>query len=110
MRCYRPISTLLIVDTEDPVIVCPRSIEGSTDNGLSTGSIQYNIIASDNVHISTVYSNYSMSSRDVNMPNFNLDVSEDFPIGSTTVMYSVSDDADPLANVAVCLIEITIEG
>ncbi|XP_033109003.1 hyalin-like isoform X2 [Anneissia japonica] len=98
-----------VLDTEDPVIYCPRSIEGTTASGSSSGSIQYNILASDNVQISTIYSNFSMLSRDVNMPYLHLEVSEDFPIGSTTVMYRVSDNADPLANTAVCFIEIKIE-
>ncbi len=84
---------ITLEDNQLPTIICPADITISTDPGVCDASVDWNEpIAADNCAIASVTSNYGSG--------------DDFPLGTTTVSYTVTDNA---GNIATCSFDITVE-
>ena len=82
-----------IEDTEAPTITCPADITISTDAGLCSAIVSWDIpVANDNCGASIIGN--SNNPGDV------------FPVGTTTVTYLITDDA---GNTAECSFDIIVE-
>jgi len=80
-----------VTDDEDPTITCPVDISVTADNGVcfATNVSLSTPITSDNCNVSTVLS----------------DAPATFPVGLTTVTWTVTDSA---GNIATCSQEVTV--
>jgi gliding motility-associated-like protein len=88
--------TVTVTDDEDPVITCPADILQTADAGVCEAAVTVDpIIASDNCTIDTIVNDYNGTS----------DASDVYPVGTTTVTWTVTDLA---GNTSVCTMSVTV--
>jgi hypothetical protein len=80
-------------DTEDPTITCPTDINTGTDDGLCTANVTYNVTFDDNCPGASLEQIAGLPSG------------SDFPIGTTTNTFKVTDAA---GNMATCSFDVTV--
>jgi hypothetical protein len=88
--------TVTITDTEDPAITCPANIAQNTDAGNCTAVVT--VVApttTDNCGVASVTNNFNGTS----------DASGTYPIGTTTVVWTVTDNS---GNIDTCSMGITV--
>jgi len=88
---------ITVTDTEDPTIVCPADITQDTDVGGCDAAVT--VVApttSDNCSVASVINDFNSTS----------DASDTYNEGTTTVLWTVTDDS---GNTATCSMDITIE-
>lgn len=84
---------ITVTDDEAPVITCPPSINVNAALDQCTANVDLNILVTDNCGSVTLTNDYTTGT------------SADFPVGTTTVTFTATDDCD---NVASCTLDITV--
>ncbi len=85
---------IIVEDTEDPTLECPSDIVRSTDSGICGAIVEFETPEGfDNSGNVTVEQTAGLSSGEV------------FPVGTTTITFTTSDEA---GNTASCSFEITV--
>ncbi|CAL66806.1 secreted protein containing hyalin domain [Christiangramia forsetii KT0803] len=86
--------TVTVEDNEDPTISCPSDIDLTNDAGVCGAAVEFTIPEfSDNSGFATIEQTAGLESGDV------------FPVGTTTVSYTVTDEAGNSAN---CSFDVTV--
>ncbi|MCK5839134.1 MAG: HYR domain-containing protein, partial [Bacteroidales bacterium] len=86
------LQTITVIDNENPTITCPGDVAVNTDNGLCTAS---------SVALGTPVTDDNCSVADVSN-----DAPVTFPLGNTTVTWTVTDGA---GNTAQCTQTVTVD-
>src|SRR5210317_1065226 len=75
--------TVTVLDNEDPTITCPADVEVNSDPGLCEADVTVGppIGFDDNCEVDTVYNDYTNTD----------DASGVYPVGTTTVIWTVED-------------------
>lgn len=89
-------TTITVVDDEVPAITCPSDITVSNDSSLCEAAVT--------VPAPTVVENCNFTV--VNDYNGTADASDVYPVGTTTVTFTVTDDG---GNTATCAMDVTVE-
>src|SRR6185436_19010852 len=90
------IQTIVVTDNEQPVITCPADIAVNNDLGVCEATITVPAIAAnDNCAIATVVNNY----------NGTANASDVYPVGTTSVTWTVTDIH---GNVSTCIQTIVV--
>jgi gliding motility-associated-like protein/uncharacterized repeat protein (TIGR01451 family) len=85
---------IIVEDTEDPTLECPSDIVRSTDSGICGAIVEFEIPEGfDNSGNVTVEQTEGLASGEV------------FPVGTTTITFTTSDEA---GNTVSCSFEITV--
>ena len=88
--------TITVIDNEDPTITCAADQTATTDAGNCTAAVT--VVApttADNCGVASVTNNF----------NGTADASGTYPIGTTTVVWTVTDNS---GNIATCSMDITV--
>ncbi|MEM6347869.1 MAG: HYR domain-containing protein, partial [Bacteroidota bacterium] len=89
--------TVTVTETVDPIINCPGAITINADAGLCTGTVASALAtATDNCATPTITSD---------APGGGADIAGSYPVGTTTVTFTATDDA---GNTATCTTLITV--
>ena len=90
-------STVTVEDNEAPSITCPADITAGNDNGNCTAAITIaSPVTADNCSVASVSNDYNNSS----------DASDTYPVGTTTVTWTVTDIH---GNSSTCTQQVTVE-
>ena len=84
---------ITVTDDEVPMITCPAAINVNAALDQCTANVDLNILVTDNCGSVTLTN------------DFTSETSADFPVGTTTVTFTATDDCD---NVASCTLDITV--
>ena len=84
---------ITVTDDEAPMITCPVAININAALDQCTANVDLNILVTDNCGSVTLTN------------DFTTETSGDFPVGTTTVTFTATDDCD---NVATCMLDITV--
>lgn len=88
---------ITVTDEEDPTITCPSNISANTDAGQCTATITIPlVIANDNCSVSSVTNDFNGGGADA---------SGTYPIGTTTVTFTVTD---PTNKTATCSMDVVV--
>jgi len=88
---------ITVNDDEDPTISCPSSATQATDLNVCTAAVTVSApTTADNCTIASTSNDFNNTS----------DASDTYPLGTTTVTFTTTDDA---GNTATCSFDITIE-
>ena len=88
--------TVTVVENENPTITCAADVNGTTDYSLCEGAVIVPApTVNDNCGIASVINDYNGTS----------DASDSYPVGTTTITWTVTDNA---GNTATCTQNITI--
>ncbi len=90
----------IVTDSIQPAIMCPADIEVDADPGLCTANVTIYIldfIVEENCSVYDITNDYDSS--------VNNDINADFPVGSTDIIYTITDVG---GNTASCTINITV--
>ncbi len=88
---------LVVDDTTDPTITCPLDITVNAATGTCEAMVSISIpVASDNCGISSIVNDFNNTD----------DASGTYPVGITTVTYTITDDCD---NTSICSFNVTVE-
>ncbi|TAF84298.1 MAG: HYR domain-containing protein, partial [Flavobacteriia bacterium] len=75
-------TTIIVTDDEQPVIDCPDDITINTDLGSCNATVvSQPMVATDNCAVATIVNSYNNTS----------DASDSYPVGTTTVTWTVTD-------------------
>jgi gliding motility-associated-like protein len=88
--------TVTVTDDEDPAITCPADITQTADAGVCEAAVTVPAITnSDNCAVDTIVNDYNGTS----------DASDVYPVGTTTVLWTVTDIH---GNVSTCSMTVTV--
>ncbi|MEM9917484.1 MAG: HYR domain-containing protein [Bacteroidota bacterium] len=88
--------TVTVADNENPSISCPADVVQDTDAGRCNAAVSIPVpTTSDNCGVASVINNF----------NNGTDASDTYPVGTTTVVWTVTDDN---GNTATCSIDVTV--
>jgi gliding motility-associated-like protein len=88
--------TVTVTDNEQPVITCPADITQTADPGVCEAAVNVPSIAnSDNCAVASIVNDY----------NNTADASDVYPVGTTTVVWTVTDIH---GNVSTCSMTVTV--
>ena len=86
--------SIILTDTETPVITCPADIDATTDQGMPTASITWGVPnATDNAGSVSVTGSH--------------DPGDDFGIGISVVNYTAVDTS---GNIGTCQFKVNVTG
>jgi hypothetical protein len=88
--------TVTVTDDEDPAITCPADITQTADAGVCEAAVTVDpAITSDNCTVASIVNDYNGTS----------DASDVYPVGTTTVLWTVTDLA---GNSSTCSMTVTV--
>jgi hypothetical protein len=88
--------TVTVVDNQDPYVTCPSSVTQTADAGVCTAAVVVDApVVSDNCGVASVVNNY----------NGTADASDVYPVGTTTILWTITDIH---GNVSTCTMTVTV--
>ncbi|MCK5839840.1 MAG: HYR domain-containing protein, partial [Bacteroidales bacterium] len=88
--------TISIIDEENPTIICPANIDQSTDPGVCEAFVTVNIpVTNDNCGVAEVVNDFNGTGN----------ASSVYPVGTTTITWTVTD---LFGNFETCSMDVTV--
>jgi hypothetical protein len=88
--------TVTVVDNQDPYVTCPASVTQTADAGVCTAAVVVDApVVSDNCGVASVVNNF----------NGTADASDVYPVGTTTILWTITDIH---GNVSTCTMTVTV--
>ncbi|MDP4828083.1 MAG: HYR domain-containing protein [Flavobacteriales bacterium] len=89
-------TTITVIDNENPIVACPVNVTQTADAGVCEAAVTIPVVtATDNCAVASIVNDY----------NGTADGSDTYPVGTTTVTWTITDIH---GNVTTCQIDVVI--